>query len=389
MSIRIRKCALDDCLEIIPLSRSSQAIYCSNRCKNMNARRRYDAIHRPIQGNTPKGIINGQTMTLDEFKEEADKRLDERVSIPNPPKKVLATKVKDMGFDTSQHAVACFSDYHYGGLVDPLVTGGIGGYNVATARTRLTDWRDGVLRFTQMLQVVVDVPELHILALGDDLEGNGHMFGTQALQMEMSVYFQYIGFVEDMTQAIVSLLQRFDKIHVYKVFGNHGRLSASKKDSYDPDNFELMAWQNIADRVERIVPGRVTFDISPAFFMIVNILGWDFYIRHGDGVNLRSTYTGPLDNKLATNSIIGKVIPYMVFGHHHTATEDEAEIDGDIISNGCFVGPSLFALKMRRPRANRPSQELFFVHPKKGITHRQRIHLAQRDEVRNITTIKR
>jgi hypothetical protein len=328
-------------------------------------------------------------MSPDEFREVADQYLHDRIPLPAPPDKVVATAIEDMGFDTPQHAVACFSDYHFGGKVDPQVTGGIGGYDVATARYRLLDWRDGVLRFTQMMQALMPVPELHILALGDDMEGNGHMFPTQALQMEISAYFQYLGFVEDMTEVLVSFLQRFEKVHIYKVFGNHGRLSSSKKESFDPDNFELMAWQTIAARVEAAVPGRFTFDISPAFFMLVDILGWEFYLRHGDGVNLRATYTGALDTKLATNSIVGKVIPYMVLGHHHTATEDEAEIDGDIISNGCFVGPSLLALRMRRPRANRPSQEVFFIHPRKGITHRHRVHLATREEVRQINTIKR
>jgi hypothetical protein len=294
-----------------------------------------------------------------------------------------------MGFDTPQHAVACFSDYHFGGKVDSRVTGGIGGYDVATARYRLADWRDGVLRFTQMMQTTLTVPVLHVLALGDDMEGNGHMYGTQALEMELSPYFQYMGFVADMTDTLVSLLTRFEKIHVYKVFGNHGRLSGSKKDAYDPDNYELMAWDTIAARCELAAPGKFTFDISPAFFQIVDILGYSFYLRHGDGVNLHSTYVGVVDNKLAMNSIVGEVLDYMMLGHHHTASEREEEISGAVLSNGCFVGPSLLALKMRRPRANRPSQEMFFVHPKKGITHRHRIHLATAEEVRDINKVQR
>ena len=328
-------------------------------------------------------------MTGEEFEERATKVLSERVPLPKVPKKILATKTKDMGFDTEQHAVACFSDYHYGSLVDPVVTGGIGGYNCAIARHRLAAWRDGVLRFTQMMTTTIKIPVLHILALGDDMEGNGHMFGTQAMQMEISPYFQFLGFVADMTDTIVDLLVRFDKIHVYKVFGNHGRMAGSKKDAFDPDNIELMAWQTIAARVELAAPGKVTFDISAAFFMIADILGSSFYIRHGDGVNLHSTYTGVVENKLAMNSIVGEVLNYMVLGHHHTASEREEEIDGAVISNGCFVGPSLLALKMRKPRANRPSQEMFFVHPRHGITHRQRIYLAGVDEVRDVSTINR
>ncbi|KKN84436.1 hypothetical protein LCGC14_0288980 [marine sediment metagenome] len=377
------KCAYTKC----STPTREKSIYCSDKCRIRAAQLAYANRNAPTNKTTTAKVEQG--MTTEEFEERASKLLTERVPLPPVPAKILATKVEDMGFKTAQHAIACFSDYHFGSKVDPEVTGGIGGYDVATARYRLTDWRDGVLRFTQMMQTTLDVPVLHILALGDDMEGNGHMYGTQAMEMELSPYFQFLGFVADMTDVLVSLQSRFEKIHVYKVFGNHGRMSGSKKDAFDPDNIELMAWQTIAARCELAAPGKFTFDISPSFFQIVDILGYSFYLRHGDGVNLHATYTGVVENKLAMNSIVGQVLNYMVLGHHHTASEREEEIDGDVISNGCFVGPSLLALKMRRPRANRPSQEMFFVHPDKGITHRHRIHLASAEEVRDINIIKR
>lgn len=378
-----RKCANSTCAN--PSTERSK--YCSDDCRKTTARNAYASRNAPRSKATTAAVAEG--MTVEEFETRARRILEERAPLPDVPDKILATKVADMGFDTEQHAIACFSDYHFGARVDPRVTGGIGGYDVATARYRLADWRDGVLRFTQMMQTTLTVPVLHVLALGDDMEGNGHMFGTQAIEMELSAYFQFIGFVADMTDTLVSLQARFDQIHVYKVFGNHGRMAGSKKEGYDPDNYELFAWELIAARCELAAPGKFTFDISPAFFQIVDILGYSFYLRHGDGVNLHATYTGVVDNKLAMNSIVNEVLNYMVLAHHHTASEREEEISGAVLSNGCFVGPSLYALKMRRPRANRPSQEMFFVHPKKGITHRHRIHLATEEEVRDINKIKR
>ena len=320
---------------------------------------------------------------------EAQEYVRKTKPLPPVPDRVRALKAEDMGFTTPQHAVACFSDLHYGGKVDPAVTGGIGGYNVEIARNRLAMWRDGVLRFTQMMQALMPIPELHVLALGDDMEGNGHMFGSQALQMDGSIYSQFMGFTESVSEVLVQLLERYEKIHIYKVFGNHGRIAARAKDNYDPDNVELMAWQVIKERCMAVAPDRFTFDISDSFFMLLDIQGWSFYIRHGDGVNLHSTYTGITHNKLAMNSIVGETINYMVMGHHHTASEREEEIDGTAISNGCFVGPSLLALRMRQPRANRPSQELFFVHPTHGVTHRHRLYLADRAEVRRVKKVKR
>lgn len=335
---------------------------------------RADAYKRPEPGSDSK-------ITVERVVEEYRKQY---VGLPPVPERLLVTRASEMGFDTPQQAVAVFSDYHYGSKIDPRVTGGIGGYNTAIARERLVRWRDGFLRFTQMLQLAINVPILNVLALGDDIEGNGHMFGSQALQMEESSYFQCMGFADDMSVVLIDLLTRFEHINIYKVFGNHGRIIPRARDSYDPDNLELLAWQIIKEKCEGAAPGRFTFEISTSFFDVIDILGYSFYIRHGDGTKINSTYTGALDTKLAFNSIVGKTINYMVLAHHHTASESESEIEGSVITNGCFVGPSLYALRMARPRANRPSQELFFVHPKYGVTHHHRIHLASVNEIRNL-----
>lgn len=362
--------------------------YASDHCRTRSAGRTYTkSMTKVKRANAPETSTPG-AMTTEEFSEEAKLLLDS-VILPPVPDHIRAVRAEEMQFNSPMHGVACFSDFHLGGVVDPRVTGGIGGYNMEIARRRLVLWRNTVLRFTQIQQMTTKVPVLHVLALGDDFEGNGHMFGSQALQMETSIYFQEVEFVKLLSDTLVSLLERYEKIHVYKVFGNHGRIDARAKDNFDPDNIELMAWNHIADRCELAAPKKFTFDISESFFQVIDILGFSFLIRHGDGMNLRSTYTGVLDSKLAFNSIINEVTNYLILGHHHTATDDEAEIAGEIISNGCFVGPSLFALKMKRPRANRPSQEMLFVHPKRGITARNRIHLATAQEVQNVEKVKR
>ena len=330
----------------------------------------------------PLPIPDKVTQIREQFEEVAVRYLKDHIPLPSIPEQIRATKVEDMGFNEPEHAVALFSDYHFGGKVDPRVTAGIGGYDKIIARERLARWRNKVLRFVQMHQLVVEVPVLHLFALGDDMEGNGHMFPTQALQMEESIMFQYLGFVEDMTEVMLSLLERFERINVYKVFGNHGRTQGRWKDNFDPDNFELMAWHAIKDRCMAAAPDRFTFDIEMSFILLTDILGYLFVARHGDGTSLNSTYTGLQDTKLRMNSVFGQIINYLLVAHHHVATEREEEISGSVISNGCFVGPSLLALKGKRPAANLPSQEVLFFNTKYGKTRQDRIHLATVEEVR-------
>lgn len=335
--------------------------------------------NRPPKGvevTTPTGIT---AEALEGFTKEFFKKY---APLDSVPKQIRTVQVKDMQIGEHE-AVAVFSDYHYGSLIDPRVTGGLAEYNMAIARERLTKWRNAVLRFTQMMQVVAKVDKLHVFALGDDLEGHGDMFPTQKLQMGESIYFQAMEFAEDMTTVLMSFLSRYRKVYVHKVYGNHGRIAADSKGSYGPDNVELFAWHIIKERCERLAPGRFEFNISESFFIRLDIFGWSFYIRHGHKIKgIGNTYVSAQSNKLAMNSVVGEIINYMVKAHLHQSESMEAEIDGMVIQNGCFVGPSLYSVEGQKVSASRPSQELFFIHPKNGLTHRHTLHLADAKEMR-------
>lgn len=595
--------------------------------------------------------------------------------LPAVPKRVLATKREDMGFDTPQEALSLFSDLHYGSRIDRRATGGLAEYNIDLARERLTNWRNGVLRLHQLNSLVIQIPRLNVFALGDDLEGHGAMFGSQALQMETNVLFQQMGFVEDMTRVILDLTARYPALSFYKVYGNHGRITARAKDSYGPDNLEIFAWDQIASRVQlalakqgvepgtrsetrngtiQVTGGMVDFHIASAFFIRVMIRGQEFVARHGHMIGgLQQTYcmapetpvltrdlhwiaagdlrvgdrivgfdeksgdpqhprsyqeatitaatrrtlplyevtlstgevfratgehkwlvggrynsslewvptdvmeaelngpashvgprhayyvprfvepwgastdrddgllagafdadgsltlsedksaslrftqydnellaevcaaltrkgyryslspgeaklngtpfvslkvlggwtevlrflgqqrptrllarwnaenlsnrsvrthsyaqvesvrrvadgevaaissssqtylasgypvhnTGAIGNKLALDSVFGKVIPYYLKAHLHEAQSAEAQIGGEIIQNGCFVGPSMLSVERNRASASLPSQEFYLIHPRKGLTHHHRIHLASPEDIRNSEVI--
>ncbi|KKM68028.1 hypothetical protein LCGC14_1465080 [marine sediment metagenome] len=267
--------------------------------------------------------------------EKAAEFVQEHKALPPVPDHIRATKLADMGFDTEQEGVALFSDLHYYSKIDRRASNGLAEYNEDIARERLIRWRDGLLRFTQMSQVVVKLNTLHILALGDDLEGHGEMFGSQALQMSESIIFQVQGFAEDMVSIILSLLQRYKHINIVKVPGNHGRTTARAKSSYTPDNFETLAWRQIAERVRyqtggewretlngnsHLEGGLVDFHIIKGAIGFIEIQGWLCALRHGQNIKgLQATYTGAIDNKLRLNSVIGEHINYYFKAHLHEA----------------------------------------------------------------------
>lgn len=340
-------------------------------------------------------------------KEMAEEMLGERAAeflaqhspLAPVPEALKATRLEEMGYDSPIEAIMPFHDLHYGSQIDPRVNGGFAWYNIDVARERITRWRNLLLRFAQREQLTTELTNGHILALGDDLEGHGDMFGTQKLTMGESIGFQYLGFVDDVSAVLLDLLAKYKHLTIYKVHGNHGRISKSSKDSYAPDNIELMAWQNIADRIrascggewEPTTPGGVRilrggmidFYIASSPRMLVEIMGFKFIIMHGHGMKgIQSTYTGAMASKLAWNSVIGETINFMVKAHLHEAQQAEHEIGGAIVQGGCFVGPSDFSIGMSRPAASLPSQELFFMHPQHGKVHHETLHLASISEQR-------
>ena len=332
--------------------------------------------------------------------EKAAEFLAQHSPLAPVPDYIRTDRFDEMGYDSPIEAVIPFHDYHFGSNIDPRANGGFAWFNIDVARDRMTKWRNLQLRFAQREQLTTTLTDAHVFALGDDFEGHGEMFGTQKLQMGAPIGFQYLGFVDDMSNVLLSLLERYEHITVYKVHGNHGRIVKSARDAYAPDNIELMAWQNIADRVRASVGGewqamtqsgiramtggQISFFIASAPRMLVKIQDvHKFIIMHGHGMKgIQSTYTGAMASKLAWNSVVGETINYMVKAHLHESQQAEHEIGGAIIQGGCFVGPSDFSLNMSRPMASLPSQELFFMHPIHGKVHHEILHLASISEMR-------
>lgn len=353
----------------------------------------------------PTDVPDARQQMDEEIQARAAQFLAEYSTLPPVPEYIRATQVENMGFKTPQVGLALLSDLHYYSEIDRRASNGLAEYNIDIARERLARWRNGVLRFTQMNQVWVTLDELFIVALGDDLEGHGQMFPSQALQMSESITFQVMGFVEDMTGIILSFLERYPHVTIVKVGGNHGRVSARAKGAYTPDNFELMAWEIIAERVRHqtggewttsangvrsLTGGKIDFHIHYGALALFDVLGWLCMGRHGHGIKgLQATYVGALNNKFRLNAVVGEVINYYFKGHLHEAQSSESELQGEVIQNGSFVGPSLLSVEMSQAAANLPSQEFMLFHPRRGKTHHYRIHLAEVDEVRQVEVIGR
>ncbi len=153
-------CAWPGCSSTFTRFRDSFRKYCDDH---------YKGTVRPSKGVDAAEIFEG-------YKKIARK-------LPPIPKRLTINKLEQMGFDTPQEGIALLGDIHYGSRIEHSATAGLAIYNTDIAKERLTRWRDTLLRFTQMNQALLPLETLHLIELGDDIEGHGEMFGSQKLQM--------------------------------------------------------------------------------------------------------------------------------------------------------------------------------------------------------------
>ena len=370
-----RTCKL--CGNPIALDAPKKRIYCSGSCRGRaSAAKRVSEIR--------SGAPAAPAPTLEEMIQEAWLTIKPLQS-PHPKVLIQAATESDLDFGV-QHQVALFSDLHRNEVVDPRETGGIGLYNEDVMLTRLARWRDGVVRFKQTYRFPVTT--LHIGALGDDLEGHGQIYPAQAYFMDRNLLDQVLGFIGNMEDILRFYATIYEEVIIDHVPGNHGRTGTKRGDRPFQDNIENIAWMWLRDRLKDVP--NLTIRVHTSFFALVDILGWMFYFAHGDDVLPMSPYAkrGGQNTKLRMNAVIGQVINYMCIAHSHTNIEFEPEIGGRFMVNGNFVGPCMLSVQGMH-EANLPSQLIFAVHPKWGITHRTNLTLATAEEVRNVTVFGR
>lgn len=280
------------------------------------------------------------------------------------------------------------SDAHVGLKVDPKLTGGFGGYNLEVAAKRCRILRDSLIEITQIHQEAMTIRRLNIFALGDDIEGAGQIYPSQPWFLDTNLTQQWLAFAEMIINLLRALLQVYEIIKVFKVKGNHGRLTKKRDEGHPEDNIELLLWHYIAARLQN--EPRIRFAISPCDFMLARRMGRLFYLSHAEETAPWSPYAarGAFNVKLRLNSLFAEKIDYMMAAHHHTPLEIERELEGAILYNGSWVGPTEWGLK-RFKEANLPSQNFFLLHPRIGMRALDKIRMANVAEIRNVKVDER
>jgi hypothetical protein len=268
------------------------------------------------------------------------------------------------------------SDLHFGEVVDPSQVGGVNKYNLTIAKERVVVVTERTIKLLSIISPQFEYPGL-VLALGGDLV-NGNLREEMTATNEENIMPVVIDLFETLGSMIETLVEKFGKLFIPCVAGNHGR-STVKTWSSDrhATSFEWLLYCLLAKRFAS--DSRITFLIPNGVDANYRIYTHRFCLTHGDAFRGGDGVIGVLGpvirgdyKKRSRNSQINQDYQTMLLGHFHQYVHLTK-----LIINGSLVGYNEYAYINNFPYED-PAQALFLTHPKHGITFRMPVFATDR-----------
>lgn len=277
--------------------------------------------------------------------------------------------------------VAIWSDWHWGEVVRREEVGGVNVFNRAVAKTRLHKLVEGTIELAMHHMVNPVYPGIVVCLGGDMISGNIHeeLRETNDGPVQQSL----LEVQEHLIAALTRVADAFGRVFVVCVVGNHGRNTLKPRaknrvyESYEWNLYcQLESWFKAKGdtRVRFLIPGE-----TDAYF---RVLGHRFLLTHGDTLGVKGGdgiigAIGPIARGATkvgrSEAQIGRDFDTLLMGHYHTYIPRGDALP--VIVNGALKGYDEYARLMLRVPYARPSQALFFVNQKYGITAQWPIYL--------------
>lgn len=271
--------------------------------------------------------------------------------------------------DTPGTPVLMLSDWHAGEVVRPDEVHGTNRYNLDVMRRRAQTVVEHALLLILRYQVNARYEGIVVPILGDMIAGEIH--DELARTNEVDPLPAMLVVRDVLHAALLEIAKHFQRVLVPCVAGNHGRMD--RKISAKRFSVRNLDWllYTMLERDLRDNP-RIAFltpTANEAYFTVHNtrvlaVHGHDLGVRGGDGI---IGAVGPIMRgrmKVAQQqAALGREFDLLLMGHWH----QYLVLPGTVVNNS-LVGFDEFAAKHLRARPSPPSQALFFVHPRWGVT---------------------
>lgn len=271
-----------------------------------------------------------------------------------------------------------WSDWHYGERVFPDQVGGVNSFDRAVAKERIARVIESTLDLCYNHMVNPSYPGIVVCLGGDMISGGIHDELRET--NDGSVQGSLLEVQEQLIMGLSAMADKFGKVFVPCVVGNHGRTTLkprAKNRVYESYEWNLYCQLERHFRADR----RIQFAIPNEADCHFTVLGHRFCLTHGDTLGVKGGdgiigAIGPITRgaiKVGRSSAqLGRDFDTLLMGHWHTyIPRGEAT---NVIVNGALKGYDEYARLMLRVPYSRPSQALWFCHPKYGITAQWQVY---------------
>ena len=274
-----------------------------------------------------------------------------------------------------------WSDIHYGEVVFKSQVGGVNEFNRTIAKQRVKRLAETTcdLAFHHMGNAKLSYPGIVVCLGGDMLGGDIHeelaKTNDRTTQQSIEDLIDLIG------AGLETMATQFGKVFVPCVVGNHGR--STKKMQMKDRVFTSHEWNVYCALARHFRKSKnVQFYIPESADAHFKVYGTRYMLTHGDSLGVKGGdgiigALGPImRGALKTHrseSQVDQEFDMMVMGHWHQALW----LPTAIVNNSLKGYDEYAKLQLRAPYS-RPSQMLWFDHPKHGITARWEVYLEGR-----------
>lgn len=269
-----------------------------------------------------------------------------------------------------------WSDFHWGERVDPDQTGGMNKFNRAVARVRFQRLVSVLIDLCFNHDATPDYPGIVLGLLGDMITGAIHddLRETNDGPVQISL----LELQEVLIWGIQTLADKFGKVFIPCVVGNHGRETLkprAKNRVFTSYEWNLYCQLELYFRNDNDYKDRVQFFIPHETDAYFTVLGHRFLATHGDSLGVKGGdgiigALGPIARGAIkvgnSEKQIGRDFDTLLIGHYHTYIPRSRATR--VIANGCLIGYNEYARTGLRVPYSPPSQALWNVHQKYGVT---------------------
>ncbi len=288
----------------------------------------------------------------------------------DPPPWLADLPPADRGKRTPEVPSVIWSDWHLGEVVSAAETNGLNAFDPEIAEARVKRLVAATIHLCRK-HGPGEYPGVVVNLLGDFVSGGLHpeLAKTDAYEAIPAA----LRARDLLIWALDRMIEAFGRVYVPCTSGNHGRSTPKPEfKRYVYKNFDWLIYQLLARHYER--RPEIVFDIPESNEVHYRIYGLRFMAMHGDMLGVKGGdgiigSIGPImrgevkTRGQATSS--GRDYDVLLMGHWH----QQLWLPRAIVANS-LKGFDEYAKNALRASPSEPSQPLWFVHPRRGITSR-------------------